>query len=276
MATLKEYLKGKLSEKELKLVRRSFDIIGDIAQLEIPPELEKKEKEIAKAIMKLHKNVNVVVKKIGPTSGEERIRPVKAILGEKRTETVHVENGIKLKLDLNKVYFSPRLGTEHLRVVNQIKKDEVVFDLFAGVGPYSIPAAKKAKKVIAIDINPYAIQYLKENAKLNKVENKIEAHVGDCRKVVKKHRWKNKANRVIMNLPMHAGEFLDVAFYVAKKNSIVHCYFFLKEEELYKGAIKKIKDAEKKFGRKTRILRKRKCGQLASRIWRVVVDFKIY
>ncbi|MCD6576182.1 MAG: class I SAM-dependent methyltransferase family protein [Nanoarchaeota archaeon] len=276
MATLKEILKGKLSKEELASVRRGFDIVGDIAQIEIPPNIEKKEKIIADAIMKLHKNVKVVVKKIGPTSGEERVRPVKVIAGEKRTETIHVENGVRLKLDINKVYFSPRLGTEHLRVVNQIKKDEVVFDLFSGVGPYAIPAAKRAKKVVVIDINPHAIKYLKENAKLNKVEDKIEAYVGDCRKVVKKHRWKHRADRIIMNLPMHAWEFLDVAFYVAKPNAIVHCYFFLPEEELFKGAIKKIKDAEKKLRRKTRILRKRKCGQLAPRIWRVVVDFKIY
>jgi tRNA (guanine37-N1)-methyltransferase len=276
MATLKELLKDKLTEKELKLVRRSFDIIGYIAQIEVSPEIEKKEKIIAEAIMRMHKNVKVVVKKIGPTSGEERIRPVKVIAGEKRTETIHIENGVKLKVDLNKVYFSPRLGTEHLRVVSQIKEDEVVFDLFAGVGPYAIPAAKKAKKVVAIDINPNAIKYLKENARLNKVEDKIDAYVGDCREVVKKHRWKQKADRVIMNLPMHAGEFLDVAFYVAKPNAVVHCYFFLPEDELFKGAIKKIKEAEKMFGRKTRILRKRKCGQLAPRIWRTVVDFKIY
>ena len=275
MASLKEHLKGKLSNNELKFVRRGFDIIGDIAQIEIPPELEKKEKIIAEAIMELHKNVKVVVKKVGPTSGEERIRPVKVIAGEKRTETIHIENGVRLKVDLNKVYFSPRLSTEHLRVSEQVKKDEVVFDLFAGVGPYAIPAAKKAKRVVAIDINKNAIKYLKENAKLNKVQDKIKAYVGDCRKVVKKHRWKQKANRIIMNLPMHASDFLDIAFYVAKPNAIVHCYFFLPEEELFKGAIKKIKDAEKKFGRKTRILRKRKCGQLAPRIWRVVVDFKI-
>ncbi len=276
MASLKDYLEGKLNENELKLVRRSFDIIGDIAQIDIPDELKNKEKLIAKAIMELHKNIKVVVKKVGPTSGEERVRPVKVIAGEKRTETIHIENGVRLKVDLNKVYFSPRLGTEHLRVVEQIKNNEIVFDLFAGVGPYAIPAAKRAKKVIAIDTNPYAIKYLKENAELNKVEDKIKAYVGDCRKIVKKYKWKQKADRVIMNLPMHASEFLDVAFYVAKPNAIVHCYFFLPEEELYKGAIKKIKNAEKEFGRKTRILRKRKCGQLAPRIWRTVVDFKIY
>jgi len=276
MATLKDVLKNKLTNSELKLVRRGYDIIGDIAQLEIPPELEKKEKLIAEAILKIHKNVKTVVKKVGGTSGVERIRPVKVILGEKRTETVQLENGVRLKVDINKVYFSPRLGTEHLNVINQIKKNEVVLDLFSGVGPYAIPAAKIAKKVIAIDINPNAIKYLNENAKLNKVEQKIKSYVGDCREVVKKHKWKRKADRVIMNLPMHAGEFLDVAFYVAKPGATVHCYFFLPEEELFKGAIKKIKEAEKKFGRKTRILRKRKCGQLAARIWRVVIDFKIY
>ena len=275
MATLKEHLKKKLGKKELALVGRGFDLIGDIAQLEISDELKKKEKIVANTVMELHKNVKVVVKKIGATSGEERIRPVKVIAGEKRTETIHIENGFRYKLDINKVYFSPRLVTERARVTSQVKPKEIVFDLFAGVGVFTIPSAKKAEKVIAIDINKNACFYIKENAMLNKVFSKIDIYCGDCRRIIEEQKFKNCADRIIMNLPMHAGEFLDVAFKIAKKGAVVHFYCFLPEAELFEGAFQKIKAAAKIAGKKVKFLETRKCGQLASRVWRVGVDFKI-
>lgn len=274
MPRLKEILKGKISEKQLEKAPLSYDIIGDIAVMNsMPRGLKSKERVIAKAIMAQHKNVKVVAKKVGPTSGIERIRKVKVILGEKRTETIHVENGCKFKLDINKVYFSPRLGSERLRVIKQVKSGDVVYDLFAGVGVFAIPAAKIAKKVVAIDINKAACKYLEENARINRVN--VEVWHGDTRKVVTKNKWKNVADKIIMNLPMHSGEFLDIAFKIAKKNAIVYFYFFLPEEELFDGAIKLIEKAAKKAKRKVKIISKRKCGQLAPRIWRVVIDFLV-
>ena len=272
---IKEFLAGKLTKKELAAAKSSFDVVGDIAVLEIPEELKKKEKVIAKSIMELHRNVKVVAKKVGPTAGIERIRPIKVILGEKRTNTMHVENGCRYKLDINKVYFSPRLGSEHLRVAEQVKRDELVFDPFAGVGPFAIPIAKRCANVIAVDINKDAIKFLKENAKLNKVDTRIEAFAGDARKVLKKAKYKGKANRVIMNLPMHAGEFLDVTFYIAKKGAVVHFYCFLDEKDLYAKGIKLLKGAAVKAKRKIKIVNKKLCGQLAPRVWRVAIDFKI-
>lgn len=275
MVLLKQALKKKLDDEELDVARRSFDIIGDIAQLEVPDFLKKKEKIIAKTIIELHKNIKVVVKKIGPTAGEERIRPVKVIAGEKRTETVHKENGFMFKLDINKVYFTPRLSYERGRVVSQVKEGETVFDLFAGVGVFSVPCAKKAKRVVAIDINKDACFYLKENAMINKVFGKMEIYCGDCRKVVEEHKFKNCADRIIMNLPMHAENFLDIAFKVAKKNATVHFYTFLHESELFDGGIKKIEKIAKEVGKKIKIVATRKCGQLSPRIWRVAIDFNV-
>jgi len=276
MAKLKELLKNRLSADEVNKIKYSYDIIGDIAVInDLPWGMKSKAKLIAEAIKNTHKRLKVIAKKVGPTSGEERIRPVKVVLGEKRTETIHIENGFRFKLDINKVYFSPRLGAEHLRIINQIKPYEEVYDLFAGVGPFAIPAAKKAKKVIAIDINPAACNYLKENALLNKVSDKIEIYCGDCRKVIEKEKFYNCADRVIMNLPMHAGEFLDVAFKVAKKGAIIHCYFFLHEKDMFKLAEDKLCNEAKKAGREVKILEERKCGQLSPRIWRCVVDFEV-
>jgi len=275
MTTLKEALSKKLTKKEMAFFKKSFDLVGDIAQLEIQDELKKKEKIIAETLMELHKNIKVVVKKIGPTGGEERIRPVKVIAGEKRTETIHIENGFRYKLDINKVYFSPRLVTERARVTAQVNPKEFVFDLFAGVGVFAIPAAKKAEKVVAIDINKDACNYLKENAMLNKVFSKMEIDCGNCRKIIENQKYKNCANRIIMNLPMHAGEFLNVAFKIAKKGAVVHFYCFLPEDELFEGGIKKIKDAAKIAGKKVKILETKRCGQLAPRIWRCAIDFKV-
>lgn len=274
MTFLKEVLAGKLSEKEIELAKRSFDIIGDLAVLEIPDELKKKEKYIAEAIVKLYPRVKVVAKKVGPTAGVERIRPVKVILGDKRTETMYIENGCRYKLDVNKVYFSPRLSSEHLRVAEQVKPKETVYDLFCGVGPYVIPCAKRCKKVFAVDINKDAVKYLEQNVKLNKVMDKVDFAAGSCRKVVMKKEHKGKADRVIMNHPSGAHEFLDVAFHVAKKGAIVHFYCFLKEAELYDGGIKIIRDAAKKAKRKVKILNTKKCGQLAPWVWRCAIDFK--
>src|SRR4030042_1857665 len=107
---LKQSLRGIIPEEDLVNVKSSFVMIGDIAVLEIPDEIKKYEKEIAEKVIEMHKNIKTVVKKSGTTSGIKRIRKVSHILGEKRTETIHTENGIKLKVDLNKVFFTPRLG----------------------------------------------------------------------------------------------------------------------------------------------------------------------
>lgn len=276
MTTLKEALAGKLTEEQISKLKASYDVIGDIAVMNsMPAGLKSKEKLIAKAIMDLNHHVKTVAKKIGPTSGVERIRKVKVVLGEKRTETTYIENGCIFRLDINKVYFSPRLGYERLRVINQVKKNEIVYDLFTGVGVFSVPIAKVAKKVVAIDINKNACKFLEENARINRVSDKIDIYCGDARKVIAKHKWKKVADRVIMNLPMHSGEFLDLAFRIAKKNAIVHFYFFLPQEKLFEGATDLIEKAAKKSKHKVKILNKRKCGQLAPWIWRVVIDFRV-
>jgi tRNA (guanine37-N1)-methyltransferase len=109
---LKELLKDDLSKEELSLLKRSFDQIGSIAQLEIPKELIPKEKIIAQKILDSYKNIKTIVKKDDITIGEYRIRPVKILAGENTTGTLHKENGIYMNLDLNKVFFTPRWSGE--------------------------------------------------------------------------------------------------------------------------------------------------------------------
>ena len=205
----------------------SFEVVGDIAVLTESVDLPK-EPEVAGMIMNLHRNIKVVAKRSSPVEGVFRTRKLQVIAGANRTETMHKENGCRYRLDLEKVYFNPRLAGERARVAAQVARSvnaEVeVLDMFAGVGAFSIQVAKRAPQshVTAIDINPDAIRYLRENTRLNRVSN-IDAIGGDIREVY--GNFRDKADRIIMNLPKSAYLFLREALSMLKpQGGIIHFY----------------------------------------------------
>lgn len=254
-------LKDLLTEEELEIAPSSFDVIGDIAIIKIPEELKKKERKIGEQLLKF-KNIKTVLKKEGMVEDEFRIRKYKFLAGEKKKETLHKEYGCRYKLNVEKVYFSPRLGNERERIMKQVKDGEKILVMFAGIGPYAIQIAKNREvEISAIEINPKAVKYFKENVKLNKVEDKIKIFEGDVREVVPE--LKEKFDRVIMPLPKDAENFLDLAKLVSKKNTIIHIYIFADSKD---GAIRKINENIK-------ILNCVECGTYSKDISRYCVDF---
>lgn len=212
---------------------RSFDVIGDIAIVEIPEEYSNLEKEIGEAILNSHKNINTVLRKDSSVHGEYRVRNTRYICGENKTETLHKEKGVKLKVDVSKVYFSPRLSHERERILEQVKDNEVILGLFSGVGPFPLILAKhKNVKAYSIELNPLGHKYALENIKLNKLEKKVIAVEGDVREILKKKEYQNIADRVTMPLPKDAINFLDCVAPACKKNAIIHFYAFSSVEEL--------------------------------------------
>jgi tRNA (guanine37-N1)-methyltransferase len=235
---LKQRLMGQIPDKDLEKIPRAFNIIGSIAVVDFPEGLEIYNEIISEEILKMQKNVKTVAKRISITSGVERIKEVEIIAGEQTTETICKENGLRLKLDINKVFFSPRLGSERLRIESQICGNETVIDMFCGIGPFSILIAKRHpdSKIYAIDINESAINYLEENMKMNKVKNIITI-ADDIRKAAE--RIGPVGDRLIMNLPRSSLEYLDLIPKLAKDNSakarhnaVVHLYCLLKDEEI--------------------------------------------
>ena len=224
----------------------SFDIIGDIAIVKYREDLDYK--ELAKKLVD-GKSIKKLAVDMG-VRGSERIRELKIIVGDS-LETIHKEYGVRLKVDISKVYFSPRLATERWRVVQKVKDGETIFDMFAGCGPFSILIAKyRDVKIYACDINPYAIDYLEENIKMNKVKG-ITPILGDARDVAKEI----KADRIIMNLPHSSFEFLEYAIEAAKNGAFIHYYEILpKNNEREKDIIAKGKDK----GVRVKILEKRR------------------
>lgn len=209
---LRLLLADKLEPQDLKLVYKSYDIVGEIAVIRVPETLKQRSKIIAEAVMQAHKHVKAVWRQAGSVSGDFRLRDLEFVLGERKTETVHREHGCIFKVDLEKCYFSPRLSYERMRIAQQVQPSEAVLNMFAGVGCYSIVIAKHSKpeKISSIDINPVAIQYIQNNATLNRVQETVIPIQGDARKVTQE-KLKNAADRVLMPLPEKAYEYLDYA-----------------------------------------------------------------
>ncbi|MBI2564849.1 tRNA (guanine-N1)-methyltransferase [Candidatus Woesearchaeota archaeon] len=274
MRFLKEALKKKLSKKELNELKTSFDIIGDIAVIEISETLEKKEKLIANTLLNLVKNIKTVFKKSGGHYGRYRRQKLVFLSGEKKTETVHRESNVQIKLDVLKCYFSPRLSHERLRIANQIKKNENVLVMFSGVAPYPLVLAKNSpvNKVFGIEVNPVAHKYAVENVIKNKQENKISLINGDVKKVIP--LIKEKFDRIIMPLPKTSEEFLPIAFFVSKPKTLIHYYSFYPEEEI-DSAKKNILTICKKSKVSCKILNIVRAGQSAPRIYRYCFDILI-
>ena len=147
----------------------AYEVIGDIALLEDPDLDTRKASKIADALLRSHSNIKTVLKPLTPVIGEFRVRKFEIVAGEPTTETIHREYGCRYKVDLARAYFTPRLSTERSRILSRVKEGDTVVDMFAGVGPYSILIAKSKKplKVVAIDKNPDAVHYLRENIILN-------------------------------------------------------------------------------------------------------------
>ena len=250
--TLHQLLEDQLPPQLLASLPRALDVIGDIAVIEIPPELKVHESLIGEAILKAQKNVRSVLAKVGAVSGTYRLRELELIAGEKRTTTVHKEHGCQYHVDIAKAYFSPRLSHEHNRVASLVQKDEIVVDLFAGVGPFSVLIAKKNAdaKVYAVDINPEAVEFLKRNIRLNRVDNRVIPIQGNARQIVEE-KLLGVADRVIMNLPEKAMEFVDAACRAVKPSGgTVHYYAFIRLPDSLENAQKRFSEAVEKADRK--------------------------
>ncbi len=228
--------------------------------------------------MKVHKNVKTVYSKAGPITDNLRLRPLHHVMGAERTETIHKELGCRFKIDISKAFFSPRLSAEHERVAKQVSPGECVVDMFAGVGPFSILISKRLKdvQVHAIDANPEAASLIRENAKMNKVQDRIKVWSGDARVVVKDH-LSGIATRVIMNHPSQAREFLEPAYKALRRDGgIVHYYTFAEGSDSESDAKKELAAAlDNSAWKVEKTVETRKVRGVAPMRWQIAIDAKL-
>jgi tRNA (guanine37-N1)-methyltransferase len=206
------------THNEPEKVSFSYDIIGSIAIIK-GKTLE--EAKYLSDFLKSRKNIKTIYLDHG-ISGEFRTRQLTLIYGEPVYRTIYQENGIRLYVDVSRAYFSPRLASERLRIAKEVSDGENIIDMFAGIGPFSLLIAKNKKcSIVAMDKNKDAIDLLNENVGINKLKGTILPIAGDSGRLIKSY---SNINRVIMNLPHDAWQFIEAAYNSLANGGLINYY----------------------------------------------------
>lgn len=272
---LQEKLKDESFDKELSLLPSNYQKIGDIVIINTKKELWKYDKEIGKIILENIPKTKAVCRRTDFITGQLRQPHIKVIAGDKNTETIHKEHDIRFKLDVAKVMFAKGNLTERKRLISQVKEGEVIVDMFAGIGYFSLSLGKfsKAKKIYAIEMNPIAFHYLWENIRLNKVEDKVIPIIGDCEEKCK--NLGRIADRVIMGLIPSPKNYLNTVMKIVKSNGIIHYHSTLGKDESHEKLLFEINDAAVNYGFEVKLLGWKRVKSYAPKVDHVVLDCKI-
>ncbi len=254
---------------------KGLDIIGNIAIVKFDRESKLSDKKrLGGGLLKENKSLTTILEKSGKFKGRLRKLKTKYIAGLDSREALYKENACVFRLNVDACYFSPRLSGERLEIAKKVKSGENVLVMFSGVAPYPVVIAKhsRAKKILGIELSKECNKYALQNIKRNKLQDKVEIIRGDVRKIVPKA--KEKFDRIVMPRPNLKDSFLDIAFKKIKKNGIMHYYGFYLESE--SGKLKELINEEAgKAGKRIRILKVKKAGDIGMKKYRYRADFKV-
>ncbi|MGC8687679.1 MAG: class I SAM-dependent methyltransferase [Candidatus Micrarchaeia archaeon] len=272
--TYNDKLSKILTKDEMKELAKGYDLLGNIAIIELSENLKGKEKEIASALLSSSPNIKTVLKKAGPVHGVYRTRKLEYVAGEPSYIAHYRENGCIFEFDTRKVFFSNRLSYERSRIASQVRDKENVMVFFAGVGPFAIEIAKahKSARIVAIELNRSAYMYMKKNIELNKTSN-VTPVLGDVRVV--SAQFKNFADRIVMPMPKTSISFMDEVLLVSKKHAIVHMYSFTNSSAPFDELHKVLYNYAKAHKCSISIIKERIVRPYSASEVEIVVDFAI-
>uniref|UniRef100_A0A7C2Z8W1 Class I SAM-dependent methyltransferase family protein n=1 Tax=Ignisphaera aggregans TaxID=334771 RepID=A0A7C2Z8W1_9CREN len=230
---LKQIAEKVLGSEQAEALWKRIEIIGDIAVIrkpygkDIPVEVFRL---LGEEILKSMPYVKSVWLAASPVQGAERVREYIHLAGEKKSETTYKEHGCVFKLDIVRVYVSPVLGYDHMRIARQVKEGETVLNMFAGYGPYSVILSKHARPryVVSVDINEYAVKYARINIELNKIAHSNEVIQGDA--LIVAPSMGERFDRILMPYPDLFEEALKAASRAVKEGGYLHPHLFVDAE----------------------------------------------
>ena len=273
---LKKALEGILTTKENDELISAFDQIGDIIIVRIPESLLSKKKIIGEALLDQVKIARSVFYQASDVEGDFRTRNLEIIAGKDNTETEYKEFGCRFTVDVKNAFFSPRLSTERERIANLIQNDEIMTNMFAGIGMFSIMATKKKKcTVYSLDINPTASKLCEINIELNKLAGKVISINGDAAKIIDEQLI-DKSDRTLMLLPERSDEFLESAISTTKNGGIIHYYSHIHADKKSEAGRLSEEHFLKVSPVKSEILFSKIVRAVGPRYYQTVVDVKIF
>ena len=278
---LQEKLREKLNESELQLLPQGYQAIGEIVILNLKLELLKHKIDIGKAVLEILPRFKTVCNKTGEIKGEFREPQIEVIAGVNNTVAIVKESGCLFKFDVAKIMFAKGNLNERVRIAKQVKPGEIVVDMFAGIGYFSVPIGKlaKPKKVYSIEKNPISYKYLKENLILNKITS-VQAINGDCRVEVDNLVTRGvNADRIVMGYLPPPMEFVDWALKIVKKG-VIHYECLLNEDsDLRKKEVdeilKKIQEKATKQGKKIKLISENYVKDYRPHVGHCVLDLEV-
>lgn len=251
-----EILKAVLPEKSML---SSYSSIGSIVHINLKPELLDYKYIIGQVFKDKIKGCKSVVNKIDNINNVFRNFEYEVICGSSDLKTTVKENKCLFELDFSQVYWNPRLCTEHERILKKLKSGDILYDVFAGIGPFSIPAAKMGCIVIANDLNPNSCKWLEINKKKNRIKDELLTIINKdgsqfIQEELKNHliSWSKKLTsqnniHITMNLPAIAVEFIKYFNNLFERKEIfdyslpiLHVYTFVKTDQNYEIGLKSI------------------------------------
>ena len=276
---LKEKLQQKLSEEELALLPRGFQTIGTNIIIRLNEEILDKKMLIAEAYLELLPKIKGVYLNSGRIEGRFREpEKIEFIKGEDNPEVIHKEHGVTYKFNMTKIMFSKGNINERKYLASLVKPNEIIVDMFAGIGYFSLPIARNAepRKIYSIELNPISYNFLVENIKINQFEHIIIPINGDSKIEVPKLAQSGiRADRVIMGVFPAPKDYIAEALTVAKDSGTIYHYEGVEEKGTYLRLFEEFNEIAQKFDCSCELLDKRFVKSYGPKLYHLVIDILV-
>ena len=268
-----EVLSDQIPRKILDRLPMKWEKVGDVCILRLDEDLSSYARKIGKGYAEVLQCKSVLVD-CGGIVGDFRKPQVNLIYGNENTETIHKENGIRYLLDPSKVMFSSGNMDERKRMSTISDEGEVVVDMFAGIGYFSVPMAvySKPKRIVSCEINPVAYEYLCRNIQMNDVVDIIEPLCGDSLLIAPE----NIANRVLMGYVGDTHRFFQKAIHCLHDlRGLIHFHDTFPDDEVPEKPMETLRSISSSLDRSVELLRVVRVKSYAPGIGHYVFDIRV-